>query len=264
MGSAIAEGLKTKYRLLVFDKDKAKTQILSGIQVTLGIKDLADKTEVMILAVKPQDYAHLLKEIKGLAKGKLIISIAAGMSTQYIEKNLGDIRLIRAMPNLAVKIGESVTCLARGAFASEEDLEFAQQLFYYLGVSRQIPEELMNAATAICGSGPAYIFDFVETNSLDVNNIPPHTKIDFIKRLEQAAESLGFSHEDATFLAFNTVNSSLNLLKKTKFLPAELKKQVASKGGTTQKALEVLAKGGSWEEAALAACRRSEELSKKG
>ncbi len=261
MGAAIAGAIKEKYRLMVFDKDKQKTANLSGIGVAATAVDLAQQSEVILLAVKPQDFEHVLREIKNCLKDQLVISIAAGVSTKHIEKYLGNIRVIRLMPNLGAKIRESVTCLCSGAFATEEDLEFAQQLFYDLGVVHLIPEVLMNAATAICGSGPAYVFDFVATNSFEQNYIPQHTKEDMVKRLQQAAEAVGFSHEDALFLSFNTVNSSISLLQKSKLPAGELKKQVASKGGTTEKALEALAKGGSWEEAALAALKRAEELS---
>ncbi len=177
---------------------------------------------------------------------------------------MGNARVIRVMPNIGVKIGESVTCLCQGTFVTSGDLAFAEEIFYYMGITKAIEEKMMNAATAICGSGPAYIFDFIETNSLDPDNMPEHARHDMMKRLEKAARGVGFSAEDAAFLAANTVNTSISLMHKTKMLAAELKKQVASKGGTTEKALEVLRKGGSWEEAAKAALERAEELSKGG
>jgi len=262
MGQAIAGQLKGKYPLKVFDRDKEKTRNLSGIGTARDCAELTLESEVILLAVKPQDFDHLLREIKNFVKEKLIISVAAGVGTAHIEKYLGNVRLIRVMPNLGAKIGESVTCLCQGAFATEADLEFSRQLFYNLGVVRQVPESLMHAATAICGSGPAYVFDFIESNSIDQDNIPQHAKEDMVKRLEQAAETIGFGHEDAVFLSFHTVNASINLLKKTKLPAGELKKQVTSKGGTTEKALEALRKGGSWEEAAVAALKRAEELSR--
>jgi len=122
----------------------------------------------------------------------------------------------------------------------------------------------MNAATAISGSGPGYVFYFIENNALDPKNIPEHSRHDMMRRLEKAAEALGFESEDASFLAANTVNASISLLKETGFKPEELRLQVSSKGGTTEAGLEVLRKGGSWEEAALFALKRAEELSKKG
>lgn len=263
MGEAFTRQLKTKYQVYVFDKDRNKTKNVADIKVAKDNRDLVNKVEAVILAIKPQDFDGVLREIRNYVKEKLIISIAAGITTKYIEKVLGNIRIIRAMPNIGVKIGESVTCLSRGTNALDSDCEFAQELFYYLGITCWIEEKMMNPATAISGSGPAYIFDFIEANSIDVNNIPKASKHDIMKRLESAARAVGFNHEDAVFLAVSTTNSSINLIKKTKIMPGELRKQVTSKGGTTEAALEALHKTGSWEEAVRAALKRAEELSKK-
>jgi pyrroline-5-carboxylate reductase len=262
MGSEIARALKNDYRIFVFDKDRFKTDNINGITVEDGIPELAASAEILILAVKPQDFEHLLKELKNLIKDKLVISIAAGISTKYLEKVLGNVRVIRVMPNLGVKIGESVSCICKGGFATEDDLLFVNELFNYIGFTKDVPEEMMDAATAISGSGPGYIFDFIEKNSLDPNNFPEHARHDIMRRLERAAEAVGFSHEDAAFLSANTANSCINMLKIIKLSAGELKKQVASKGGTTEAGLLVLDKGGTWEEAAQAALKRAKELSK--
>ncbi|MFA5063501.1 MAG: pyrroline-5-carboxylate reductase [Candidatus Omnitrophota bacterium] len=265
MGQVIGQSLvlqEGEFNIYVFDKDKNKLDVPSDINVAKGIKDLVEKTDTVILAVKPQDFDRVLKEIKGRAGNKLIISIAAGISTKHIEKLLGAVRVIRVMPNIGAKIGESVSCLCKGAFATDEDLELTQELFNCLGSTRIIDESMMNAATAISGSGPAYVFYFAENNSLDPENIPEHARHDMMRRLEKAAEELGFSTEDAAFLAANTVSASINLLHKTKLPAPELRKQVTSKGGTTEAALEILVKGGTWTDAAVAALKRAEKLAK--
>ena len=233
------------------------------MEIAKSLSSLAAGSDTIILAVKPQDIDHLLKELRSYAAGKLIISIAAGISTKYLEKTLGNARVVRAMPNIAVKIQESVTCLCKGGFATESDLDFARELFSYLGTARNIDEGLINAATAISGSGPGYIFYFIENSNMDSIDIPEHSRHDMMRRLEKAAEALGFPVEDASFLAANTVNASLSLLKESGLKPEELRAQVTSKGGTTERGLEVLRRGGSWEEAALAAVKRAEELSKR-
>lgn len=263
MGQAVAEQLKSKYQVWVFDKDKNKTRNLTDINTSKNILDLLGKAEVLILAVKPQDFAALLGGIKDHAKEKLVISIAAGINIKYIEEILGNARVIRAMPNIGVKIGESVTCFSVGKSVSSDDLSFANELFNHLGVTRNMKEEMMNGVTAISGSGPACIFDFIETNSIEPDNVPEGIKRNLIERLIKAAQVIGFSPEDAKFLAVNTSNTSINLMSRTGLSPAELKRQVTSKGGTTIAALEVLHRGGSWEEAAQAAKKRAEELSKK-
>lgn len=264
MGQAIAEQLKIDYQVQVFDKDKNKTRGLAGIKIAQASADLAKNSDVLILAIKPQDFEGLLVEIKDfLSADKLIISIAAGITTAYIEKCLGVVRVIRAMPNILIKIGASVTCLSKGKFATEQDLEFAENLFGYIGETLAIKEEMMNAATAVSGSGPAYICYYIEAGLLDPDNIPEQRREAFLSNFRKSAENLGFSKEEATLLVSNTFNGTINFLKKTKVPALELKKQVASKGGTTEAALEVLYKGASLEEAVKAARKRAEELSKK-
>jgi pyrroline-5-carboxylate reductase len=266
MGSAIAEQLKRDYQILCFDKDSTKTEDLPRIRVAKGIEDLVKRTEVIILAVKPQDFDPVLGSMKGLAKDKLIISIAAGITTDYIEKMLGPVRVIRAMPNIAAKIGEGVICLSKGRFASEEDFDLAENLFDYLGESKRIEEEKMDAATAVSGSGPGFCFALSQSQRIDTGNIEEFSKFvreTFIPSLRQAAESVGFSREEAEFLSVNTGNSCIGLLVKTKLPAEELKAQVTSRGGTTEAGLEVLRNGGSLTEAVLAAKKRAQELSRR-
>jgi pyrroline-5-carboxylate reductase len=266
MGSIIALRLTEQGDFMVwgFDKDKQKLKNLKGVRVVSNTADLLNEVDTLILAVKPQDFPSLLKEIKrpGIEK-KLVITIAAGISTGKVEKLLGGVRVIRVMPNLAARIGESVTCISKGVNASEDDLEFAKEIFYYLGSTRVVEEVLMNHATAIGGTGPAFIFYFIETNNFDPLNVPEHGRHEMMMRLEQAARSIGFEHEDASFLAANTTNASISLLQKTKIAPAALREQVTSKGGTTEAAMKVLISGGGWDEAAQAALKRAQELAKE-
>ncbi len=265
MGQVLVERIRPLgEQIFIFDKDKDKLKGLKGINVCRDNKSLASAVDTLVLAVKPQDIDGVLRDIKNCLKNQLVISIAAGISTHYIEKALGLVRVIRVMPNITAKIGESVSCLCKGAFAAESDLDFTQQLFYCLGTTKVIDESLMNAATAITGSGPGYVFDFLNSNAVNPDNVSEHTIHDLIKRLERAAEAVGFSREDAVFLAANTINSSISLIKRVKLPASELVKQVASKGGTTEAALEILHKDGTWEEAAMAALKRAEQLAKKG
>ncbi len=263
MGSAIAERIKSKYEVIVFDKDKTKTAGLKDIEVSEDAEKLVRDAGAVILAVKPQDFAGLLTEIKNSGTGKLFISIAAGITTAYIEERLGNARVMRVMPNLGIKIAQSVTCLSKGKSAAEGDFRFAKEFFGYLGVTREINENLMNAATAISGSGPGFIFYFMEAESLDSNNVGESFRQDITEKLKSAAESVGFNTADAEFLAKNTVSAALGLLNATKVSPGELRAQVTSKGGTTEAGLRVLSEGGSWAEAAQAALERAEELSRK-
>ena len=130
MGQAIAEQIKSMYPIWVFDKDSNKTKNLSDINIARNVVDLLNEVDTVILAVKPQDFDTLLDEMKGNVKDKLIVSIAAGITTVYIEKRLGQTKVIRVMPNLPARIGKGMICLCRGKFSTDDDdLNFSKQLF---------------------------------------------------------------------------------------------------------------------------------------
>lgn len=263
MGSSIASRIKNDYQVLVFDKEKSR---IANPGEDLGtvdnLKNLLEESEVVLLAVKPQDFDQVLKEMKGLVKDKLVISIAAGITTEHIEKILGIVRVIRSMPNMPARIGKGITCITQGKFASEEDLDFAQNLFDYVGETLVIEEKMMNQATAISGSGPGFFFDLIENK--DIEQVREYAENIFIPSLCTSAEKIGFNPEQAELLAKMTGLGSVAIMKETKLKAVELKKQVASKGGTTEAGLDVLHKGGNLEEAVKAALKRAEELSKRG
>lgn len=264
MGSAIAERIKTQYQVYVFDKDKEKTNNLSNIVVTRDIADLAQRVDVIILAVKPQDFNGVLNEIRENVKNKLIISIAAGITNSYIEKYLGQVRVVRAMPNLPAKIGKGIICLSRGKFCGDNELIFSLEIFSHLGKTLLVDEKQMNAVTAIYGSGPAFISYFMESENIKVQNIPSSFNNKYEKIFTKLAED--FIHLDidsASVLANTIVAGTIALLKETSLSPSELRKNVTSKGGTTQAGLGVLDKGGSLEEAVEAAIKRAEKLSRR-
>lgn len=162
MGSAIAGRIKSKYRVIAFDEDEEKTKNISGIGTVNSITDLLKQSDAIVLAVKPQDFDAVLSEVKPFAKGKLIISIAAGIKTQYIEKKLGGARVVRAMPNLPVKVGKGISCLCKGKFARGTDLKFSEEIFKKLGKTLVLKENMMDAATAISGSGPGFLCGLIE------------------------------------------------------------------------------------------------------
>ncbi len=261
MGSALAERLKQDYAIFTFDKDPGKTKALELITVSPDLPSLLEKAEIIILAVKPQDFALLLAEIRGYIKDKLIISIAAGISTAYLENALGAARVIRAMPNLPAQIGEGITCLSKGKFASLQDFDFTQNLFGYIGEVLEIEERLMNAATAVSGSGPGYLYDLIEGK--DIPAAKKYTEEVFIPSLAAAARNQGFGPEEARILAEVTGRGSIFFLEKTNASPSELKRKITSKGGTTEAGLEALQRTKSLGEAVKAALKRAAELSKK-
>jgi len=261
MGQAIAERIKNKYAVCVFEKDAAKTKGSSGVMVASDTWQLLKQSQAIILAVKPQDFELVLAEIKDNLQDKLVISIAAGITTEYIQKILGKVRVVRVMPNLAVKVGQSTTSVCKGALASNKDIKFVVRLFKYLGKVFIFPEAKMDAATAIAGSGPGFWCDRVKDMPKD--KWENYSLEHFIPDLSFAAEEVGFNKEEAISLATSTTMGTLAMVRTSGESPEALKSKVTSKGGTTQAGLEALHNTGSLIEAAKAAVLRSKELSKK-
>src|SRR3989338_288297 len=264
MGSSLAERIKSEYRVYVFDKDNNKTKNLSRIETTRDISGLVKCSDVVILAVKPQDFAGVLAGIKDWIGTKLVISIAAGITANRIDRALGrGARVIRVMPNMPAKIAQGISCLSRSGLASKKDLDLADKLFHYLGQTVKIKEELMNSATAVSGSGPAYVSRYLESGQININKIPQEKKSLFLNNFQKSAQGVGFTFGQAKVLTEAVFSGTVNFLKKTKIAPSELIKQVASKGGTTEAALRVLNSGGSLSDAVQAAKARADELSGK-
>ena len=209
---------------------------------------LAEQSENIILAVKPQQVPDLLEQIKPvISQDQLIISIAAGISTNFIESKLQkSIPVIRTMPNTPLMIGAGTTALCQGKFATTEQLEFTKSIFAASGVTLIVPENLMDAVTAVSGSGPAYFFYLVEA-------------------MVQAAISLGISPDDAIKLASNTALGAAKMLQQPNTDPELLRRKVTSPGGTTEAAICVLDAdqvNNSFIKAITAAAERSRGLGK--
>jgi pyrroline-5-carboxylate reductase len=206
------------------------------------------EADVIILAVKPNDMEGLLNEIKDSLEPKnLVISIVAGITTSYIEEKVGKkIGIIRVMPNISVAVKEGASAFSIGKYVSQEQEEIAESIFGAVGKAVKVEESLMDAVTALSGSGPAYIFYIITS-------------------LVEAAVSLGLDEKTAITLANQTVLGSAKLLQETAEEPATFKEKVTSKGGTTEAALLVLDEGKlkeTLDKALKAAAKRSKELTK--
>lgn len=223
MGAAIISRTFSKYRIALCEKDKARCAFLKRKYriVTADLKAVLASSDVIILAVKPQDVDSLLAELKLLLTPKqIVISIAAGLTTGLLEKSLGKTtRVIRTMPNMPAQIGQGMTALCSGRQASAKDLQIAVKLFSYIGETVIVDENSMDSVTAVSGSGPAYLFLFIEC---------------FLK----AAEKTGLKPEAAQQLVNATLLGSVNLYLKSKEPAGVLRAKVTSKGGTTQAALD--------------------------
>lgn len=259
MGSAIFERAADAFDFIVYEKDCAKTAALAAGICEEELERLAARSEAVVLAVKPQDFSALLAGFRS-SLNKTVISIAAGIATPTIEQALPGARVVRVMPNLAVKVGKAMSCIARGKSASGKDLELAERLFKKLGQVLVINETMMNAATAVSGSGPGFLYELLQDKSLhEAENFARHM---FAPELQEAAVEVGFNGDQARLLAKATVEGAMELLRVSGISAVELRDKVTSKGGTTAAGLQALRNGGSLGEAVKAALARAQELAK--
>ncbi len=250
MGGAIIEGIHKRYNVSVCEQDKKRSGWLKRkYKIAVGdLTTVVKKSHVIILAVKPQNFDQVLKQLQPLlTKDKFVVSIAAGITCRYIEKRLGaKTRVVRTMPNLPAQVGEGITGICAGKAAKNKDLGLVEQLFSCVGATVVVQEKDMDAVTAASGSGPAYVFLFIES-------------------FQRAVRSLGFSENLAKALVLQTIKGSFDLLVRQKEDAAVLRARVTSKGGTTQAAMDVFRKkkfDQVFKTALNAAKRRAKELSK--
>ncbi len=230
MGEALLKGLSSVMEkstaIMVSEMDAARRgQIQDKYRIIVEIDNNAviKYSDVIIIAVKPKDFDRVLKSeiCCGASPEKLIVSIAAGITTRHIEKVLGkDVPVIRAMPNLAAIIGSSITSISAGTSAEKGDMRLAAEIFSILGEVVEVEEKFMDSVTAISGSGPAYFFYMAEA-------------------LLEAAVKSGLDAETARKLVTGTALGSAKLLSALKEGPSDLRKMVTSKGGTTEAAIKV-------------------------
>jgi pyrroline-5-carboxylate reductase len=249
MGAAIIAGIYQDYPVAVTDPDKTKCRTLvRKYKVrSLDLPSLLSESDVVLLAVKPQVFDEVLTQIRPfITKKHVVISIAAGITIDYIMARLNpDCRVVRTMPNLPAQVQLGMTAICAGPKALKKDLQTVKKIFNRVGSTVEVQESDMDAVTALSGSGPAYVFLFVEC-------------------LMAAAQSLGFDHAVARQLVHETLKGSLALLESSQEDAATLRQKVTSKGGTTQAALAVLyphALEKLYQKALKAAHNRAMELS---
>ncbi len=254
MGEAIIKGLiqakmVSPQQIFVCDIRRERTAYLHEhyhVNISENLLDLTADSEVIILAVKPQDIASVLEEMKDkLGPNHLLISIAAGISTTYIESFLPEgVALIRVMPNTPALVLEGMSALTPGRYATQRHLELAESLFKAIGKTVIVPEKLMDAVTGLSGSGPAYVAVMIEA-------------------LADGGVKMGLPRPIASKLAMQTVLGTAKLLLETGMHPAQLKDMVSSPGGTTIAGLHIIEIGGVrgiLMEAIERATQRSQEL----
>ncbi len=204
----------------------------------------------MLVAVKPQQFESAVGPVRDAFRvDHMVLSVLAGVTTRYIEDFLGKpVPVVRAMPNTPALIGEGATAYCRGRFARAEHALMAHAILDVVGVAVELDENLLDAVTAVSGSGPAYFFYLIEG-------------------LVAAGVELGLPERVARLLVKQTALGAARLAKDLGEDPAELRRRVTSKGGTTEAALSVLRHEGfleTFHRAVAAARRRAEELGTGG
>ncbi|MHB8962578.1 MAG: pyrroline-5-carboxylate reductase [Saccharofermentanales bacterium] len=255
MGQALVRGFISKgahapSEITLYDDDMAKASELAeatGCTFCSEMRDAVEAAETLLLAVKPQVMATVITQINEfIHEGTLVISIAAGISTDFlrgafIHKNLP---IVRVMPNTPALLGYGASALSfAGTTAQQEG--YCMSLFESCGIAIRVDESKMDAVTGVSGSGPAYGMIFIEA-------------------MADAGVKLGLTRDEAIRLSAMTLKGAAAMVLETGVHPAELKDRVCSPGGTTIAAVHVLEQGGfrgTVMDAVFAAAKRSKELS---
>ncbi len=249
LAAAGRSGFLPAERIVVSDPSQKRRAKLSDELHVACVNDNAVPAGCprVLLAVKPQVMAEALEPVAGAIRADaLVISIAAGLSTAFFENLLaGRGRIVRVMPNTPLLAGQGASALCAGPRATSDDLAWVRELFTCGGgLGVEVPETLMDAVTAVSGSGPAYFFYVLEA-------------------MTAAGRDEGLDEETALALARQTCAGAAELLTQTGETPAELRRRVTSPGGTTQRAIESLDTDGVRDaiiRAVRAAAQRSREL----
>lgn len=229
MGGALLSGivhsdLIKKEKIAVFDIDPQKVKRYEKafkVRALYDLKELILSSKYILLAVKPQNISEIMPLLKKYCsvKDNVIISIAAGIPTIYFESNIGNIPVLRIMPNTPALYGKGVSAVSKGKFVKKEHIDFTESVMSSTGFVVLLDEKFQNLATAISGSGPAYFYLFCSF-------------------LISFAVKNGLDVKIAKRMVINTMLGAGEVLNKTDKTIDELIKSVASPGGTTEKALD--------------------------
>lgn len=255
MGEAILRGFLTSgyaadTETALFDLDVEKCRALEkefGVTVAASLEALIDGSDILLVAVKPNVCTYLFAEQFERFADKAVVSIAAGWGGERLKNALPKtVRILRVMPNTPAMIGQGMIVFESGDSLTEDERAFAKTLFGAVGDVISVEPKLMDAVTAVSGSGPAYVYLFIEA-------------------LADGGVKAGLPRQIALKLAAQTVKGAAMMVSETGVHPGELKDRVCSPGGTTIEAVAVLEQKG-LRAAVIAAvdacCAKSEQMSK--
>ena len=253
MATALAQGFISSKKvrdadIILSDKSAENLAKWNGrdVNTTFDNTEVCQKSDLVIYAVKPNVLPFVLDETKDFVKDKIVISIAAGVTIKTLEKHLGDkVKIIRAMPNTPAQVGCGMTVLSPNSAVSKSEIDAISDLFSGVGSAVILDEKYINAATALHGSSPAYIYMLIET-------------------MANSGVKHGIPKDISLKLAAKAAEGAAKMVLETGEHPAKLKDAVCSPGGTTIAAVLELEKGGfsSTVSSAIDACvKRAEEMS---
>lgn len=250
--TGVRNNIVKKEDLLIVEPDYERREYLKKegfTDIEEQISSRLNSYDLIILAVKPDVFKTVGPQLKGyLAEHQIVLSVMAGVRIETIQKTLGHYSVIRAMPNTPSQMGYGITGYTAGSGVSDEDLQRLEPLLKSTGKTIRIrEEEYLDVVTAVSGSGPAYFYYFV-------------------KNMIAAGKEMGMDESDATLLVKQTMLGAYHLMNHSNVSPSELIDAVASKGGTTQAALDELEEykvGEGIRNAMKSARNRAEEISKK-
>jgi pyrroline-5-carboxylate reductase len=225
----VRSGIRHPDQILVTDANPTRVQeVVARHRFSSPGDNLtaAQQAATVVIAVKPKDVGAVLAEIAPAAAGRLVVSIAAGVTTATLEEGLGGAGVVvRAMPNAAAQVGEGITAICGGTGAGEGHLRSARELLEAVGPVIVVDEAQIDAVTAVSGSGPAYFALFAEA-------------------LIDAGVTAGLSRAVAALLVSQTMRGTAALLTEGKMQPVEVREAVTSPGGTTAVAVRELERAG--------------------
>lgn len=244
----VKSGAASPSQIAVADCVAAAAQTLgaaTGARVAATNAELAAASDVLVLCVKPTDALPALRDLGAALRGKLVLSIVAGVPIAALEKAAGaEARIVRVMPNTPALIHQGAAAYALGGSATAEDAAVTEKIFGAVGVVVKVKEELLDVVTGLSGSGPAYVYMVIEA-------------------LSDAGVLLGLPRDLALRLAAQTVSGAAQMVLETGRHPAALKDEVTSPGGTTIAGLAALEAGAlrsTFLQAVRAATQRAREL----
>ena len=263
VGALTRSGIFSPSAIIMSDVYQDRLEFMKksyGVQITSDNLKLFSTSDIVVLAIKPQQMAQVLSDIAGhpdyrISQRKLIISIAAGILIRKIEDALypkldeasrKNLPIVRVMPNTPALVLAAMSGMSANRYVNADDIRVTRTILEAMGKVVEFQEKDLDAVTALSGSGPAYLFYLAEA-------------------MIQGGIAAGLKPEDANILTLETLNGAVKLLKERNEAPESLRRKVTSPGGTTEAAIKVMDTHGVATyiaEAIVAAAKRSEELSR--